>query len=544
MEFWPEFLASSWGKEFVAGGLGGTAGIVAGYPLDTLRILQQNSKTGSAFSILRRVVASDGLCALYRGMAAPLASVSFQNAMAFQTYAILSRAFSTNNTGGEPPSYKGVALGGIGTGAIQSLLLSPVELIKIRLQLQGKTNENKNQSGSDKGPIHLARKILRTEGWRGIYRGLTITVLRDAPAHGVYFWTYEFIREQLHPGCRKSGKETLRTMLVAGGLAGVASWIFCYPLDVMKTRIQAQPKSSPTKYKGIADCFKRSVKEEGYSVLWRGLGTAVARAFLVNGAVFTGYETALSIVGLHKIKIQLEKIVEKIISAENDASYSFRVVPPKPFHMVFVGNTGTGKSTVARILGKLFYLSGALPSYDVIETGLRGKMKTGDGGILLVDIDERDLDSNKLEEIISVMDEEETSVIFAGNRMALNQSMKLNKELYKRFSASLLFEDFTCEELAMIIEKKMNDQGEDSPLRCFELDAFCNTDNIAKVIAEESFEELRSELNAYLVDQILLEAKTCLEKRVGSKPETTISLKDLGMGIRNATQIYKKLLCM
>ncbi|XP_022842653.1 mitochondrial arginine transporter BAC2-like [Olea europaea var. sylvestris] len=293
MDFWPEFLASSWGKEFVAGGLGGTAGIVTGYPLDTLRIRQQNSRTGSAFSILRHAVASEGPCALYRGMAAPLASVFFQNAMAFQTYAILSRAFSTNSTGGDPPSYKGVALGGIGTGAIQSLLLSPVELVKIRLQLQGKINENKNQSGSDKGPIQVARNIIRTEGWRGIYRGLTITVLRDAPAHGVYFWTYEYVREQLHPGCRKSGKETFRTMLFAGGLAGVASWIFCYPLDVMKTRIQAQKESSPTKYEGIADCFIRSVKEEGYSVLWRGLGTAVARAFLVNGAIFTGYETAL-----------------------------------------------------------------------------------------------------------------------------------------------------------------------------------------------------------------------------------------------------------
>ncbi|CAI9766099.1 unnamed protein product [Fraxinus pennsylvanica] len=293
MDFWPEFLASSWGKEFVSGGLGGTAGVVAGYPLDTLRIRQQNSRTGSAFSILRRVVTRDGPCALYRGMAAPLASVFFQNAMAFQTYAILSRAFSSNGTGVEPPSYKGVALGGIGTGAIQSLLLSPVELVKIRLQLQGKTNENKNQSGSEKGPVCVARNIIRTEGWRGIYRGLTITVLRDAPAHGVYFWTYEYMREQLHPGCRKSGEETFRTMLFAGGLAGVASWIFCYPLDVMKTRIQAQPESSPTKYKGIADCFMRCVKEEGYSVLWRGLGTAVARAFLVNGAIFTGYETAL-----------------------------------------------------------------------------------------------------------------------------------------------------------------------------------------------------------------------------------------------------------
>lgn len=251
-----------------------------------------------------------------------------------------------------------------------------------------------------------------------------------------------------------------------------------------------------------------------------------------------------SIVGLSEIKVQLEKIVEKIISAEHDASYSFRVVPPKPFHMVFIGNSGTGKSTVARILGKLFYLSGALPSHDVIETGLRGKMKTGEGGILLVDIDERDLDSKKLEEVIAIMDKEETSVIFAGNRTSLNQTMKLNKELYKRFSASLQFDDFTCEEFAMIIQNKMNDQGEDSLLRGLELDASCTTDNIAKAIAEESFEELRSQLNAYLVDQMLLEAKACLEKRVGSKSETKISLRDLVMGIRNATQIYKKLLCL
>lgn len=78
MEFWPEFLANSWGREFVAGGFGGTAGVIAGYPLDTLRIRQQNSTKGSAFQILRRLVASDGPFSLYRGMAAPLASVTFQ----------------------------------------------------------------------------------------------------------------------------------------------------------------------------------------------------------------------------------------------------------------------------------------------------------------------------------------------------------------------------------------------------------------------------------------------------------------------------------
>lgn len=79
MDFWPEFLASSSGREFVAGGFGGTAGIISGYPLDTLRIRQQqSSQNGSAFNILRHMVSKEGPASLYRGMAAPLASVSFQ----------------------------------------------------------------------------------------------------------------------------------------------------------------------------------------------------------------------------------------------------------------------------------------------------------------------------------------------------------------------------------------------------------------------------------------------------------------------------------
>lgn len=286
MDLWRDFVASNCGREFVAGGVGGTAGVLAGYPLDTLRIRQQHSGGGSALAILRRAVAKEGPCSLYRGMVAPLASVTFQNAIAFQTYAILSRAFDRNLAPNDPPSYRAVALGGVGTGAAQSLLLTPVELLKIRLQLQNQTNPTRAHSG----PIDVARSIFQAQGLRGIYRGLGITVLRDAPSHGVYFWTYEYVREQLHPGCRKTGQETLRTMVVAGGLAGVASWICCYPLDVVKTRIQAQSSSS---YSGIVDCFATSVRKEGYSVLWRGLGTAVARAFVVNGAVFTAYETAL-----------------------------------------------------------------------------------------------------------------------------------------------------------------------------------------------------------------------------------------------------------
>ncbi|XLR28501.1 hypothetical protein S83_056401, partial [Arachis hypogaea] len=116
MDLWAEFHATSWGREFVAGGFGGIVGIVSGHPLDIVRIRQQVLNTGghgssSAFTILRNALAKEGPASLYRGMGAPLASVTFQNAM-------------------------GVALGGVGTGVLQSLIISPIELVKIRLQLR------------------------------------------------------------------------------------------------------------------------------------------------------------------------------------------------------------------------------------------------------------------------------------------------------------------------------------------------------------------------------------------------------------------------
>ncbi|KAL6627160.1 hypothetical protein ACP70R_030886 [Stipagrostis hirtigluma subsp. patula] len=305
MEFWPEFLASSFGKEFVAGGVGGMAGVLAGHPLDTLRIrLQQPpppvspgitaapGRPPSAAALLRGILRAEGPSALYRGMGAPLASVAFQNAMVFQAYAILSRSLDPESSVADPPTYTSVALAGVGTGALQTLILSPVELVKIRLQLEA-AGHKRRRAGVHRGPVDMARDILRKEGLRGIYRGLAVTALRDAPAHGVYFWTYEYARERLHPGCRRAGDESLATMLVSGGLAGVASWVCCYPLDVVKSRLQAQEPAFPARYRGVVDCFRKSVREEGLPVLWRGLGTAVARAFVVNGAIFSAYELAV-----------------------------------------------------------------------------------------------------------------------------------------------------------------------------------------------------------------------------------------------------------
>ncbi|WJX74784.1 hypothetical protein P8452_58400 [Trifolium repens] len=286
MELWREYvMKNNVGREFVAGGFGGTAGIITSYPFDTLRVMQQQSGNASAINILRNLLSKEGPTALYRGMAVPLASVGFQNAMIFQSYTVFTRICSPSNSSNGPPSLTNVALGGLGAGALQSLLICPIELIKIRIQLQ----KNIGNFGT---PMSLAKNIWKNEGIRGIYRGFGITLLRDAPALGFYFGTYEYMREKLHPGCRETCEENMSTVFIAGGFAGMSSWLFNYPTDVIKTRLQAQTSSS-MKYKGILDCTLKIIKEEGSIVLWRGLGATLVRAFVMNSAIFPVYQVAL-----------------------------------------------------------------------------------------------------------------------------------------------------------------------------------------------------------------------------------------------------------
>jgi solute carrier family 25 carnitine/acylcarnitine transporter 20/29 len=205
--------------------------------------------------------------------------------MIFQSYTVFTRICSPSNSSNGPPSLTNVALGGLGAGALQSLLICPVELIKIRIQLQ----KNIGNFGT---PMSLAKNIWKNEGICGIYRGLGITLLRDAPALGFYFGTYEYMREKLHPGCRETCEENMSTVFIAGGFAGMSSWLFNYPTDVIKTRLQAQTSSS-MKYKGILDCTLKIIKEEGSIVLWRGLGATLVRAFVMNSAIFPVYQVAL-----------------------------------------------------------------------------------------------------------------------------------------------------------------------------------------------------------------------------------------------------------
>ena len=72
----------------------------------------------------------------------------------------------------------------------------------------------------------------------------------------------------------------------AGGLAGMASWVVCYPMDVIKTIIQVDGMNAKPIYKSSFECALVNYQKYGLSFFTRGLSTALWRAFPMNAACF------------------------------------------------------------------------------------------------------------------------------------------------------------------------------------------------------------------------------------------------------------------
>ena len=67
---------------------------------------------------------------------------------------------------------------------------------------------------SYKGPVDCSKQILKTHGIKGLFRGWWATVFREAPAFGIYFFSYDYIKTLLRGG---DGKVSHGSMLFAGG---------------------------------------------------------------------------------------------------------------------------------------------------------------------------------------------------------------------------------------------------------------------------------------------------------------------------------------
>ncbi|KAK3927856.1 Mitochondrial basic amino acids transporter [Frankliniella fusca] len=269
--------------DFFAGCVGGCAGVLVGHPFDTIKVRLQTQdparpRYAGTLHCLRTMIKEESVRGLYKGVTSPLAGVSLVNALVFGVYGNVQRQLdgssSTSSTASSSSSLATHALAGGAAGAVQSVACSPVELAKTRLQLQADGGAARYT-----GPVDCLRQVWRAEGTRGIFRGFGPTLTREVPAFSVYFASYEWMT-------RGDGQVPTWQLLLAGGTAGTISWVLTYPVDVVKSRVQADGLVGARRYRGALHCLGASMAAEGPGFLFRGLSSTILRAFPTNAATF------------------------------------------------------------------------------------------------------------------------------------------------------------------------------------------------------------------------------------------------------------------
>ncbi|THU49914.1 hypothetical protein C4D60_Mb06t14590 [Musa balbisiana] len=274
------------------------------------------------------------------------------------------------------------------------------------------------------------------------------------------------------------------------------------------------------------------------------------------------FEAAISnIVGLQELKMQLRRWARGMLFDEKRRALGLNIAPRRPPHMAFLGNPGTGKTMVARILGKLLHMVGILPTDKVTEvqrtdlvgefvghTGpkTRRKINEAEGGILFVDeayrlipmqkADDKDYGLEALEEIMSVMDSGKVVVIFAGYSEPMKRVIQSNEGFCRRVTKFFYFDDFNTTELAQILHIKMDHQDQNSLLYGFKLHPSCSVEAVAELIDRETTDKQRREMNGGLIGPLLANARENLDLRLDfdctdTDGLVTITLEDLKAGL-------------
>jgi len=214
-------------------------------------------------------------------------------------------------------------LAGSGAGAITSFLLTPIELVKCKMQVQmlvasaspaviqsvigasstraatatfGSLSPRTHQKLP--GPISVLISIIRTTGFRGLWLGHMGTLIREAGGSAAWFSTKEFVASLLRarrPGPLASKKDLVPwESALSGACAGAAFNISFFPADSVKSTMQTEEELRP-RGKGIprptfVGTFKAMYKAQGIRGLYAGMGITAARSIPSSAIIFLIYD--------------------------------------------------------------------------------------------------------------------------------------------------------------------------------------------------------------------------------------------------------------
>ncbi|KAI4187634.1 MAG: hypothetical protein LQ346_005465 [Caloplaca aetnensis] len=303
-------------KDIAFGSVAGITGKIIEHPFDTVKVRLQSQPYPPIYSgpldcFRQSLLSPEGaLRSLYRGVSAPLFGAAIETSSLFFSYRIAQSALQTAmptlpQQKGEPLPLRALVACGAISGAVTSLLLTPIELVKCKMQYPV-SNTPGAAALKQRGPISIIASVFRQHGLVGFWRGQLGTLIRETGGSAAWFGSYEGVLIALRrdsssstyasAGNKKAPPPSpLHHQLLAGASAGVAYNFAFFPADTIKARMQTEELSSTSSTAGTSTKKQHTTfwqtgmdlwKQQGLKGLYRGCGITVARSAPSSAVIF------------------------------------------------------------------------------------------------------------------------------------------------------------------------------------------------------------------------------------------------------------------
>lgn len=252
-------------KYLIAGGVAGAASRTATAPLDRLKVLLQvQTSNASISSAVKSIWKEGGVLSFFRGNGLNVVKVAPESAIKFYTYEMLKNFIGGEEGKGDIGTSGRLLAGGM-AGAVAQTAIYPMDLVKTRLQTFASVNTKVPSLGK------LSKDIWVHEGPRAFYRGIVPSLFGIIPYAGIDLAAYETLKEMSSTYILQDSEPGPLVQLGCGTISGALGATCVYPLQVVRTRMQAQTPDGSTPYKGMSDVFMRTYQKEGARGFYKGL---------------------------------------------------------------------------------------------------------------------------------------------------------------------------------------------------------------------------------------------------------------------------------
>ncbi|XP_052206102.1 uncharacterized protein LOC127810593 isoform X2 [Diospyros lotus] len=247
-------------------------------------------------TVFRQILKNDGVPGMYRGFGTSAIGSLPGRVLALTSLEVSKDMMLKYTEGLNMPEATrvGIANGvaGMLSNLVSCIYFVPLDVICQRLMVQGLPG-----STSCNGPFDVIQKVMKTEGFRGMYRGFGLTAVTQSPASALWWGAYGTAQHVIwrslgygeNVAKKPSHMEMVTVQATAGMLAGACSSVITTPIDTVKTRLQVMDDyrfGRPS----VMKTTKALLKEHGWWGFYKGFGPRFLNMSLYGTTMIVTYE--------------------------------------------------------------------------------------------------------------------------------------------------------------------------------------------------------------------------------------------------------------